>query len=323
MMPQAEAKRILGMLAYRRPAGSATERKFIKRYIDSIPGVYADGYGNRLLVCPGSKVMISCHTDTVSRVSGRQRVSLSRSGIVSVGDARSNCLGADDTAGVYAALRMIEAGVKATFVFHREEEIGGRGSDWLADNYPDWLRTFDVCLALDRRGTKDIIVTQQWETCASDTFALGLAKALDMGHLPADGIFTDSANYTRLIPECSNISIGYRNEHTRGETLDLNYLEAVIRRLVTVDWESLPVRRDPMERSSRTWGWSDYIDTTSTRQATMIEDGDVLELQEPEDCAYCGVPTDVIMDLEDMWVCQSCYNDEMVYKLLADEKDSQ
>src|SRR5471030_2885843 len=118
MMPPLEAQRILGMLAYRRPAGSSTEKAFIERYIDTIPGIYADSYGNRLLVCPDSKVMISCHTDTVHRISGKQKVNLSRGGIVSLGDNVSNCLGADDTAGIYAALRMIEAGVKATFIFH-------------------------------------------------------------------------------------------------------------------------------------------------------------------------------------------------------------
>jgi hypothetical protein len=75
-----------------------------------------------------------------------------------------------------------------------------------------------------------------------------------MGHRAADGIFTDSASYTDLIPECSNLSIGYQNEHSTRETLDLNYLEDVIQRLITVDWNAVPVVRVPGDD-----GWSDPL----------------------------------------------------------------
>lgn len=246
MMPRKEVNRIREMLEYRRPARSATEESFIARYIDTIPGVYADGYGNRLLLCPESKVMISCHTDSVHRMEGLQRVRV-RDGVISLDrkEILSNCLGADDATGVYAALRMIEAGVQVNYVFHRDEESGGRGSRWLASNYDEWLSTFDVCMALDRRGTRDVIVSQSYGMCASEEFPIGLSAELGMDHSPADGIFTDSANYVDLIPECSNLSIGYQNEHSRDETLDLDYLERVIQALVRVDWDNVPVVRQP------------------------------------------------------------------------------
>ena len=247
MMTDSEVIRVCGMLEYRRPRRSKTEQDFIARYIDTIPGVYADAYGNRILLSPDSKVLISCHTDSVHTAQGKQKLRISSKGIVSLGkrERLSNCLGADDAAGIYAALRMIEVGVNATFIFHRDEECGGWGSQWLARYYADWLSTFDICLALDRRDTQDVIVTQSWDKCASDEFALELAAQLGMGHKPADGIFTDSANYTDLIPECSNLSIGYRHEHTTRETLDLNYLESIIRRLISIDWGTIPVVRLP------------------------------------------------------------------------------
>jgi len=138
---------------------------------------------------------------------------------------------------------MIQAGVGCTFVFHRAEEIGGRGSQWLADTYPEWLKTFDVCLSLDRRGTGDIITSQYGGRTASDRFAASLSDALGMDHKPTAGIFTDSANYAHLIPECSNVSVGYANEHTPQESLDLAYLERLIERLIAVDWKGLEVSR--------------------------------------------------------------------------------
>lgn len=248
-MPLAEVNRLRGMLEYRRPAWTQTEEDWIAKYIDPVSGVYADEYGNRIRLGTGNgagaKVMISCHTDTVHAVEGMQRVSVSRGGVMELArkERVSNCLGADDGAGVYAALRMIEAGVDATFVFHRDEESGGKGSQWLAQNCADWLRTFDVCLALDRRGTSDVIVDQRWSKCASGEFARGLASELGMGHRAADGVFTDSANYTKLIAECSNLSVGYEHEHTHWETLDTGYLEAVIGKLIGVDWGKVPVVR--------------------------------------------------------------------------------
>lgn len=255
-MSAREISRMRGMLEYRRPARSRTEEEFIARYIDTVPGMYADAYGNRLLVSPGSKILISCHTDSVHRMGGKQAVTVSRDGVASLGgnEKQSNCLGADDAAGIYAALRMIDAGVKATFIFHRDEEIGGRGSSWLADNYGKWISAFDLCLALDRRGTQDVIVTQQWDKCASDEFAATLADELGMGHGAADGIFTDSANYTDLIPECSNLSIGYQNEHTVIETLDLHYLHAVTEKLIGVNWNAVAVVREPGDNGLSSYG---------------------------------------------------------------------
>jgi len=254
MMPLNEVNRIKRMLEFRRPARSSSENSFITRYLDSVPGMVVDQYGNRLLISQTSRVMISCHTDSVHTFPGWQRVTVSRDGIVGLAkhEKLSNCLGADDCAGIYAALRLIQAKVNATFIFHRDEESGGRGSSWLARNYPKWLETFDVCLALDRRGTSDIIVSQSCGMCASDEFARGLADQLAMTHRPADGIFTDSANYTDLIAECSNLSIGYQNEHSRAETLDLNYLEQVIQKLIRVDWDSLPIAREPGDDG---WDW--------------------------------------------------------------------
>jgi acetylornithine deacetylase/succinyl-diaminopimelate desuccinylase-like protein len=204
-----------------------------------------DDYGNRILSCKDSRIMISTHTDTVHFTEGKQSVQV-HNGIART--ARSNCLGADDTAGIYAALRMIDLGVKATFVFHRDEEIGGLGSKWLARKYPEWLQEFDVCLALDRRGTSDIVTHQLFSRCASDLFAFSLTDQLDLGHQLTEGTYTDSVNYAHLIPECSNISVGYQNEHTPEEYLDIAYLEEFIERLVKVDWDELIVARNPNGR---------------------------------------------------------------------------
>jgi DNA-dependent RNA polymerase auxiliary subunit epsilon len=65
-----------------------------------------------------------------------------------------------------------------------------------------------------------------------------------MGHSPSEnGIFTDSLNYSHIVRECSNLSVGYFNEHTQQEYLNVDYLEELIRRLIKVNWYNVKVAR--------------------------------------------------------------------------------
>ena len=84
--------------------------------------------------------------------------------------------------------------------------------------------------------------------CCSDTFAGALASELGLGHKACPfGSFTDSANYTDFIPECTNVSVGYQKEHSSAETLDTDYLETLIESLIRADLDSLPVVRECWE----------------------------------------------------------------------------
>lgn len=242
------------ILTYKRPAGSASEKAVIRKYIDSVPGITCDKFGNRMLVVgpPNPSTAISCHTDTVHTHNGRQRIQTDRHGVISLADTPvkgiglRECLGADDGAGVYTALRMIEYGVPALYMFHRGEEVGGIGSSAIADHTPWVLDGIERCIAFDRRGTTDIITHQMMGRCCSDVFAWALADAIGMSHEPcAFGTFTDTANYTELVPECTNVAIGYSLEHTSRESLDTEYLEALVAKLCRVDFDSLPTVNIP------------------------------------------------------------------------------
>lgn len=58
------------------------------------------------------------------------------------------------------------------------------------------------------------------------------------------GVYTDSAEFTHVISECTNISVGYYKEHTVMEHQDIEHLIKLCLAVVKVDWESLPVKRD-------------------------------------------------------------------------------
>ena len=242
---------LLDILERKRSSRSKSEKRFVRQVIDTVPGMQRDGFGNRWIRVGDSETMIACHTDTVHKTGGKQKLAAWRGELIPLSN-NAECLGADDGAGVYTALKMIEAKVPALYVFHRQEEIGGNGSQWIADSNPEFLKGIKRCISLDRRGSTDIITHQFMGRTASDEFAVALAELLGMGHKPSDkGLFTDSANYVALIPECTNLAIGYNNEHSSLESLDVDYLDRLIDRLCKVDLESLLTVREPMGAWSR------------------------------------------------------------------------
>lgn len=232
----------LEMLTYKRPHGSASERKFINRYIRPL-GVETDAAGNLYKRIGTAPVAWCAHTDSVHKASGRQAIAVDASGYVTALD--SDCLGADDASGIWLMMQMIHAKVEGLYIFHRGEEVGGIGSSYIADETPELLAGIDYAIAFDRQDFTDVITEQWGGVCASDTFARSLGHQLGMGYKPSDmGVFTDTANYVRLVPECTNISVGYMGQHRPNECQHLGHLWNLRNALVTIDIKALIVERD-------------------------------------------------------------------------------
>lgn len=250
---------LVEMLTYMRPGGSKWDEDFTNKFIvDRLGDVHTDGYTNHWFqVGSDPEIMWTCHTDTVHRLElanaskGRQEVALEGGKLVLAdpwGKA-SNCLGADDTAGIWLMLEMIRANVPGLYVFFRDEEIGGLGSSWAAKNVPNWFSGIKACIALDRKG-KDSVITHQGCRTASDAFAKSLAAALgqEMGFNPdPTGIFTDTANLTDLVGECSNLSVGYAGAHGPTESLEVQFLIDLRKALIEADFTGLVFERKPGE----------------------------------------------------------------------------
>lgn len=249
---EAGMQTLLNMLTYARPHSSTTEREFISRYIASLPNCEVDDFGNHWVAVGKPNILWSSHTDTVHRKAGIQKIVVG-DGIVTAKD--NNCLGADCTAGVWIMTEMIKAKVPGLYIFHRQEEIGGRGSSFIAANYSKEIAAMKAAIAFDRRGLGDII-THQGDLCASNEFALSLAGLLNgpglkLGPCP-NGVFTDTANYTEIIGECTNLSVGYFSEHTGNEFLSLSHLFALRDAILKANWNTLVVKRKPGEGSLAT-----------------------------------------------------------------------
>lgn len=252
------------MLTYCRPAGSTTEAEFIKRYIKPT-GAYRTIGGNYVLVVPGDPdTLFSCHTDTVHSKGGKQEVLFDADFELAFVDGKDP-LGADNTAGVWMLLEMIEAKVPGTYLFHFGEERGCLGSKDLAKQAAPWLSQHKRAIAFDRRGTTSIITRQRSERCCSDKFGQALADAMgDLGYeLDPTGLYTDTASYMEIIPECTNVSVGYDHEHGPEETLDIGHCKRLRDQVLTINWGELPTERDPKAEPDFDWGarggaWSNY-----------------------------------------------------------------
>lgn len=249
---------LIEMHKYARPAGGPVERAFLARWIDNLPGVRRDAAGNRLLTIahPDSRaprVLWSAHTDTVHHNGGfdQSAATIGADGLLRLapGSGR-NCLGADCTAGTWLLREMALAGRPGLYIWHAAEERGGIGSRWIARHAPETLAGIELAIAMDRRGTSSVVTHQHGSRTASDACAASIAAELARCGLPgyradADGVFTDTASYADLVPECTNISTGTAGEHTPGETLDLAHVTRLRAALLRLDTDRLTVARDP------------------------------------------------------------------------------
>jgi len=242
-------KNLLNMLAYKRPLGSESLLAFEQRFIAPL-GARKDSAGNWILsVGQNPTICWSSHTDSVHLESGMQKLAVAehrgRRVIFATG---SDCLGADDAAGVFLMTEMIQKGIKGLYIFHYGEEAMGIGSRYIASHTPWLFKGIKHCISLDRGGYSSVITHQMGERCCSDAFARSLANRLNAHgcafKLDRTGVFTDSANYMDIVPECTNISVGYYNQHTPNEYVDLYCVEHIRHALLNVNFSRLPCRRE-------------------------------------------------------------------------------
>lgn len=196
----------------------------------------------------------SCHTDTVHRCGGSQLIEFDKeSGNVKLSkDSKSNCLGADDTAGMWIMIEMVKAKVPGLYLFHRAEEVGTLGSKWIAAKTPNMLEGVQACVAFDRRGRDSIITFQRSMRCCSDEFALSLgAKLGDDFKTDPTGLWTDSASYVDIVAECTNVSVGYTGEHSSSETLHIPTCVKLLDHMLQFDATGLMIKRKPGEKEPR------------------------------------------------------------------------
>jgi hypothetical protein len=121
-------------------------------------------------------------------------------------------LGADDRAGVFAILKIIQSGLRPSVIFTTDEEKGGLGAAVLAEEDCP-IPNVKYLIQLDRRGVNDCV----FYDCYNPEFT---AYVESFGFMERWGSFSD---ISFLCPEWNvcgvNLSVGYEDEHSVAETL--------------------------------------------------------------------------------------------------------
>ena len=241
-------------LSAKRPHNTVAVSDFTEWLFNTLPAelksfTSVDGAGNLHIDnrIAGSKTLFIAHVDTVHREVGANKIRKTATHWYADGAP----LGADDGAGCAMLMHLIHADVKGYYIFSQGEECGGIGAKHIATYHTNLLAQFDRAIAFDRRGIDSVISHQGMGRCASDVFCEALANDLNafddtLMYSPDDtGVYTDTAEFTDIIPECTNISVGYDHEHSQQETLNIHHYELLSQAVLAVQWDKLPTDRDP------------------------------------------------------------------------------
>ena len=223
-----------------------------------LPQLDKDIVGNYYkIIGDNPTTMFTCHLDTADR-----KQAVTRLYSIQVDDQEhivtdgTTVLGADDKSGTTVMLYMMAKNVPGLYYFFIGEERGGIGSRALADKYDEvsYLKNIKRCVSFDRRKTISVITSQAGGVCCSDEFANALCDEYNKNGLnlkpDPTGVFTDSASFIDDISECTNVSVGYLNEHTGKEIQNMDYLIDLCKASVNVNWDSLPTVRTVQDRAA-------------------------------------------------------------------------
>lgn len=278
-------KTLARALSMKRPHESEGTKRLTDWLESNAPAhakIHRDNAGNLHIdtrISQANRTLFTAHVDTVHRDQGPNKIRKT----ATHWHADGACLGADDGAGVAMLMHLLHSGVDAYYLFTQGEECGGIGASFVARDI-SFLSQFDRAIAFDRRGIDSVITHQGWSRTASDAFAQALADELcaDMTlmYSPDDtGVYTDTAEFIDVIPECTNISVGYANEHSERESLDITHFVALAERVVKIDWDALPTERDPLKVESKYdndiycggWAYGSWSKATSVTSSSDFQ----------------------------------------------------
>jgi hypothetical protein len=245
----ADLKSITRILSARRAPNTASFDTFVQTVIEPVFGA-PDQFGNYALRIGDAKHAFVAHSDTVEHKNGRVSLHVDANQIISVAkhDTTSACLGADCGAGIWLILEMIKADRPGLYLICAEEESGCHGASALATHRADLFEGIESAIEFDRhdKAGNEVITCMVAGPTASDDYAQALCALLGLGYTPSeDGLLTDVMEFMDLLPNVTNITVGYQGHHSAAETLDFAALRKLRDVLITVDFSLLPSTPKP------------------------------------------------------------------------------
>jgi len=126
-------------------------------------------------------------------------------------------LGADDRVGVFMILSLVRAGARPSILFTTDEESGSASGYDFALQYKHKFQNYGIkyLMELDRSGVNDCVFYK----CDNPDFTKYIEG---YGFKTGTGSFTDISVICPIIKTAGvNLSVGYWNEHSKTEMIDL------------------------------------------------------------------------------------------------------
>lgn len=192
-----------------------------------------------------------------------------------------NGLGADDRAGVFAILLIIQHGFRPTVIFTTDEELGCLGADKLVLDYPEPPWPINYIIQLDRQGANDCV----FYNCNNPEFEKYIEE---FGFISDFGSFSD---ISAICPSWGvagvNLSVGYINEHTLQETLHVKFWKRTIKQVEKMlKKEKIPTF-DYIPRYPNEHKFFDYL--TCSGCGEMIDPYLTIPVDDEVFCPTCSV----------------------------------
>ena len=231
----------------------------------------------------GIKPLICVHTDIVGNIPPTKKQIVRFKHTLSVKrDAR--VLGADDRAGIYIALNLLHR-KDFNFAFFAQEEVGGKGSTQFA--LKEDLTQYSCFIGLDRasrNGNQNVAI-----------YGYDNEDLITLFDFPqSNGSMCDASVLSGYCDiACVNLSVGYENEHTSREILNLDLMNETLQVMKDL---KVPEEVYTYEKMERDWGYRWDFDLPKKRSKGVYE---VVV------CDHCGMP-DILYMVEGLYVCEMC-----------------
>lgn len=165
-------------------------------------------------------------------------------------------LGADDRAGIFAIIKILQSCLRPSVILTTDEEIGGVGASELAKKECP-IPNLKYMIELDRQGEDDCV----FYDCYCPEF---FDYIENFGFKTQIGSFSDISFLMGVWNICGvNLSIGYKYEHSESEMLNTTHLYETIEKVKTMlIAENIPTfKYDELPRSNygKLWNnWNGY-----------------------------------------------------------------
>lgn len=216
-------------------------------------------------------IMLIAHLDTVFRQPIRQFWYNEKKCVY-----KGLCgLGADDRAGVFAILQILQRGFRPYILFTTGEESGGYGANMFTLDHPI-PPNIKYMIELDRAGENDCVFYE----CDNQSF---IAYVESFGFKEAIGSFTD---ISIIMPDWYiagvNLSIGYHHEHTMNEDLNIRTLFRTIDKVCNMLYNANEAEYYKFIPSKEYLNWIDLISKYDSPYE--FDDEKIIN------CSFCNKP---------------------------------